>query len=107
MHAGEPLNGNPVAPEEKMQKKILKITHVLMHACRGIPQLEASCTSGKVARMHAGVPFRSACVKHFKVSTNKPSACLRHACTSHLRAKKHDITMRHQSSALYRHGGKN
>ena len=78
-----------------------------MHVCRGIPQLEASGTSGEVARMHAGVPFRSACVKYFKVSTNKPSACLRHACTSHLLAKKHDITMRHQSSALYHHAGKN
>ena len=87
MHAGAPLNGNPVAPAEKNAEKLLKITHVLMHTCRGIPQLEASCTSGTVARMHAGVPFRSACVKQLKVSTNKLSACLHHACTSRLRAK--------------------
>ena len=84
-----PSAGSWLHPRKKMQKNLRKITHIIcLQACKGIPQLEASCTWGK--KMHScmlGTPFRSVCVEYFKVSPNKVSACLCHACTSRLRLK--------------------
>ena len=105
MHAGASPSWKPVAPEENGEKVVQK-ENICMQACMlghrsagSRLHLREKCTTsnGKLtiyafmhACMQAGllrIPFRSGCVKQFKVTPRKLSACIYHACTSRVRAK--------------------
>ena len=55
MHAEAPLSWKLVAPEEKMQKNLRKITHIIcLQACKGIPSWKPVAPEVKNSFMHAG-----------------------------------------------------